>query len=514
MTNIVNISLQRFRNISIKYKLIAMVLSVSGCALIFASLSFLVYDRGQHRKKMIQDLKIQSEMIGNNCTAALLFNIPNDAQDIIIGMRANPNILLSGIYQSNGTEFALYVRSDLNPNLHLKMFTNSIHSIIPGGWVSKEHTLPKQLISEERAVFFNGRLLLVHPIVLDQEIIGTVVIESDLKALQDRLRNYIGTMATLISTAFIFIIILTSRFQTFITKPIFALTETAKRISEKEDYSIRVDQKCDDELGFLVNRFNDMLAQIEDRDIALRETSFKLENQTVKLGDELIVRQKIESQIKESLAEKEILLQEIHHRVKNNLQIISSLLKLQISEIDNLETTTQLQDCHDRVHSMALIHEQLYSSKDFSKINFNEYIRNLTNHLFHIYHQQIQNVDIDIQIKDVHIELNTAIPCGLLINELLSNSLKYAFPDLKKGRIKIQLNEESMPPESTQEINCRYHTLIISDNGIGIPEKVNPETSDSLGLRLVQALTKQLHGQITINRKHGTTYTIKFKEFI
>jgi PAS domain S-box-containing protein len=210
-------------------------------------------------------------------------------------------------------------------------------------------------------------------------------------------------------------------------------------------------------------------------------------------------RKTADEQLIKSLKEKEVLLQEIHHRVKNNMQIISSLLNLQTQYVDD-EAVDVLKESQNRVKSMSIIHEKLYRSNDFTRINIADYINSLVNGLFHSYAIKDDQVTLNFDIDDIKLNIETAVPCGLIISELVSNSLKYAFPD-GKGEIRISLKEVYDQIE-----------LIISDNGIGLPDDLDIAKNDSLGLKLVNSLTNQIDGQIELDRSQGTTYRIIFKE--
>lgn len=200
-----------------------------------------------------------------------------------------------------------------------------------------------------------------------------------------------------------------------------------------------------------------------------------------------------EEQIKTSLKEKEVLLKEIHHRVKNNLQIISSLLNLQSAEIEDPKAGQKFRESQDRVKAMALIHERLYQSSDLAKIDFSGYVRNLTGHLQRSYRVDSNRIRLDVEVDPVPMNLDVAIPCGLIINELVSNSFKYAFPNGAAGEIKVRFGEA----------NGNGLKLVVQDNGVGLPEGSNPEESDSLGLKLVRSLTEQLGGTIRYNSQNG-----------
>ena len=227
-------------------------------------------------------------------------------------------------------------------------------------------------------------------------------------------------------------------------------------------------------------------------------------------------RKKAEEQLKESLNEKDILLKEIHHRVKNNLMVISSLLSLQSRYIKDKDTLNIFKESQSRARSMALIHEKLYSSDDLKRINFGEYIRTLTTDLFHTYVTDPGLIKLDIDVDDVMLDINTAVPLGLIVNELVSNSMKHAFPGLY--RAEFADNAGTGKDEVMDEINVNfkperdYFVLIVKDNGIGFPEELDFKNTDSLGLRLVNSLTDQIRGCIQLKVDGGTEFKIKFKE--
>jgi PAS domain S-box-containing protein len=214
-------------------------------------------------------------------------------------------------------------------------------------------------------------------------------------------------------------------------------------------------------------------------------------------------RKQAEEQIKTSLREKEILLREIHHRVKNNLQIISTLLYLQSRSIKEKKASEMFKDSQNRIKSMALIHDKLYQFKDLGKIDVAGYIRDLATDLFHSYGIKPDGIKLKINVYEVLLGVNTAIPCGLMINELVSNALKHAFPDGKKGEIRIEL---------IRSVNEKTFTLIVSDNGIGFPEDLDFRNTKTLGLQLVITLVDQLDGIIELDRRRGTEFKITFAE--
>lgn len=205
--------------------------------------------------------------------------------------------------------------------------------------------------------------------------------------------------------------------------------------------------------------------------------------------------------IMQSLHEKEILLKEIHHRVKNNIQIISSLLKLQSHHVENEEVLSVLKDSQSRVRAMALVHEKLYKSHDLSHIDINDYVQSLMVNLFSTLNVHSSLINFEIDIDKISLNIDTAIPLGLIISELFTNSIKYAFPETKKGLLKISL--------------CKLEdkfSITVSDNGVGISKEIDPVNSTTLGLQLISALAKQLHGNFGFKVENGTEFTMVFKE--
>jgi len=207
-----------------------------------------------------------------------------------------------------------------------------------------------------------------------------------------------------------------------------------------------------------------------------------------------------EEKIKTSLREKEALLKEIHHRVKNNLQVVSSLLGLQSRLVNDEETRKMFLESQNRIHSMALLHESLYQSNNLSRIDFPDYIRQLASHLFHSYGVRAERIHLRTNLDELYLHLDAAVPCGLIINELVSNSLKYAFPDGREGEVRIELREHS-------EGLAR---LVVADDGIGLRSDINWSTARSLGLRLVRSLAEQLGAKIEVKSTPGTEVQLIF----
>lgn len=220
----------------------------------------------------------------------------------------------------------------------------------------------------------------------------------------------------------------------------------------------------------------------------------------VAIHQDITEQKQAEEKIKASLKEKEVLLKEIHHRVKNNLGIVSSLLQMQCRRTQDPVVTAILRDSQNRIASIALVHEKLYRSEDLADIDFAQYIPDLTTHLFDSYNVSSSQIKLNIQVDNASLDIETAIPCGLIINELVSNALKYAFVGNRGGKIEVKFYQKS-------ESNL---ILIIKDNGVGLPENFDSKKTKTLGITLVQGLVKQLRGKLEIDSQQGTEFKITF----
>ena len=213
-------------------------------------------------------------------------------------------------------------------------------------------------------------------------------------------------------------------------------------------------------------------------------------------------KQKANAIITKALKEKELLLREIHHRVKNNLQVISSLLSLQSRFIEDENALEAIKEGRDRVKSMALIHQNLYQEDNLTGIKVQAYFEKLVNSLFNSYNISPERIKLDTDIQDINLDVDTIIPLGLIVNELVSNALKHAFPGNRKGTISIQLKEEPMGLQ-----------LQVADNGVGWKREINIEQSDSFGFRMINAFKNRLEAQLEIENNSGAQITMLIKEY-
>jgi PAS domain S-box-containing protein len=218
---------------------------------------------------------------------------------------------------------------------------------------------------------------------------------------------------------------------------------------------------------------------------------------------DLSKRRSAEMKVRQSLQEKETLLREVHHRVKNNLQVISGLLNLQSMYIDEQESKDIYKESQNRIKTMALIHEELYQRDDLARIDFAEYISNLLANLFASYSVNRERVSLELDLKSASMVLDTAIPCGLIVNELVTNSLKHAFADGMAGEVGVAFSGSS---------EAGYQ-LRVWDSGSGMPDDLDFRRTRSMGLKLVAILTEQLDAGVTLDRDGGTAFTITFQEY-
>jgi PAS domain S-box-containing protein len=243
----------------------------------------------------------------------------------------------------------------------------------------------------------------------------------------------------------------------------------------------------------LKNAYDQMENRVKERTAELLITNEALQKEIIehKIDEEKIIA---------SLKEKEVLLKEIHHRVKNNMQIISSMLGLQSSYVKDTQYNSLLKDSQNRIKSMALIHEKLYQSDNMANVNFFEYLKTLSINLYQSYGIDMERIKLEIDVEKLNLNIDTAIPLGLITNEIVSNSFKHGYPNGRSGKIYINI----------KNIQNNEYEMIIKDDGIGIPDGVNLNNVKTLGLSLIHALVEQIDGKIEIFSKNGLEYKIRF----
>jgi two-component sensor histidine kinase/HAMP domain-containing protein len=350
------------------------------------------------------------------------------------------------------------------------------------------------------------------PIVLNDITIGNIYMGFSLSAVNAKIRDLRNSIGIVSLGLFIITSLLVFFIGKVFTQPLAKIVKAVNKITEG-DLSQRVQVKSNDEVGFLAQSFNKMVEKIANSNHEMDKINKELENRVKERTQELegalkslqrenFERKKAEVEISKSLHEKEVLLKEIHHRVKNNLQIVSSLFFFQSKQVTDPSMIEMFRDGQNRVKSMALIHEKLYQSGDLANIDFKEYIKKLTTFLFQSYGVNQTKIKLKNNVQKVDLGVDTAVPCGLIVNELISNSLKHGFTDRTEGEIRIDMGYD----ENNKLL------LKISDNGKGIPKSFNIQNSESLGLRLVYNLTNQLNGTVDFYNNNGTMVKIIFPD--
>ncbi len=291
----------------------------------------------------------------------------------------------------------------------------------------------------------------------------------------------------------------------YIRKPLNMdeVLSTLREVLEKQHLVIenrRLLQEVQRELAERKRAEEELRRHRDNLEEMVKERTAKLAKANDELQREIKERKRAEEQIKASLAEKEVLLKEIHNRVKNNMQIISSLLNIQLIHIKDPSVRKTFMESQNRIRSMAMIHEKMYESENLTRVDFAEYVDSLTVDLLQAYDVNPDTITLNKNVENVYLDVSMGIPCGLIINELVSNSLKYAFPGGQPGEVNIDFR-----------LKNNEYQLTIGDNGIGFPKYLDFRKAESFGLQLVMLLIKKLGGTINLNRKRGTFFKVIFK---
>ncbi|MEG4443929.1 PAS domain S-box protein [Microcoleus sp. AT9_B5] len=268
-------------------------------------------------------------------------------------------------------------------------------------------------------------------------------------------------------------------------------------IQHSQLWGLLIAHQCDRSRNWQESEINLFQQLVNQLAIAIQQSLLYQQLQA-----ELSDRKQAEANLKNSLREKEILLKEIHHRVKNNLCVVASLLELQSNTVADPQVSKMFEESQNRLYSMALIHEKLYRSTNLAQINFGEYLEDLVSNLFHSYNISNNQIQLQVLAEPISLNLETATPCGLIANELVSNTLKHAFPDGTTGTVSVECYQTS-----DREIH-----LLVKDNGIGFPQNLDFRKTHSMGFQVVCTLTEQLEGSIEISREVGTSFHLKFNE--
>ncbi len=519
----------RFRSLSIKRKLLIVMMAISTVALTAACAAFVFVEMRSFRETMVRDLSALAEVIGHNSSASLVFSEPLDAGETLKSLEAKPPVTAAWLYMADDRLLARYLRDDV-----------------------EEVPSPPPPPRRDNHRFTAERLIIQRTILLNDRKIGGIVLMSDLKGMQSMLKRSLITIAGVLLGSFLLTYLLSSRLRNVISDPITELAEVAKKISRDKDYAVRVMRHEQDDIGSLFDAFNDMLEKIHRRDTELvgakrkAETSAEeagdllatmeqvnlelerevrerrqieselkhhraqlehvVEERTAQLTDanlqltqEIEERRRAEKDIRRALEEKVVLLGEIHHRVKNNLQIVASLLEMSRHRARTPEAAEQLGEAHAKILTMALIHSQLYRNDRFEEVNMERHVRELFTHLSNLYGKT--GIDVRTHMSGLRLPITQAIPCALILNELISNAFKYAFEGRDHGKLRISMTK-------AERATIR---LEVRDDGRGMPEDLDVDRADSLGLKLVRNLAVyQLKGKLHMDGRPGTRVRIVF----
>lgn len=379
--------IDRLHNLPLHRKLTAIIVITTVAAIFLSSIATVFHDVYTFRNLMTSELETTADVIGANGRAALRFEVPSDAEATLSSLQAKSHISSACYFTPDNELFAAYISEGYEPVMPDMPFKEGIE-------------------------FTDQEMIAVKHIYHDGDFIGSVHIVSNLSVFYTQLKRSVVAAVMIIIACSALALAIALRVLHVIAAPIDNLIATANRASHSRDYSLRATKFANDDMGSLFDEFNGMLQLIQQRDTELEQ---RVLERTSALSD--------------SLEEKVILLKEVHHRVKNNLQIIASLLSLQSNQIEDEDTLQLFTNSGNRVRAMAAIHERLYLSEDLAKIDFVGYIEALAGSLFRSYNIGSQNVRLVTNLEDLSLDLDRAIPCGLMLNELVSNSLKYAFPD-------------------------------------------------------------------------------------
>ena len=466
-------------HLSIKHKLVLMIMGVALFALVFAGVVLVRSHLQSLKTNLSRNLSVLAGTIGFNDRAALYFEDKEAARNILSSVKEEPQVQFAAVYNSEKNIFVQYSRDPKVPFRGRSTDGYGVH-------------------------FVDGGVEVLKPIILKDKEIGAIYLFSDLREYQNAFWESLIFFGITLALTLVLCLALAVRIQAFISKPILKLADTAGYISLNSNYSIRVVREEKDEIGTLYTGFNTMIEAVENRENELVAYKDNLENmirkRTQELEAEINIRKKIENDLKGSLKDKEILLREINHRAKNNMQIISSLLWLQAYKISEKEYADKFRDCSLRLQTMSMIHENLYDSEHLHDIDLNALISKLIDNLATSYKTE-QNIQFHLDIEEIKLDIEKNMLCGLIIHELVSNALKHAFPNGREGMITIRGRSNVK-----DQVELR-----ISDNGAGFDDAFNLDDVNSVGLQLVTSLVRdKLKGSLHLSRSPESEFIITF----
>lgn len=451
-----------------------------GVIVLFVTIAFFAIELISFRQLVIESTVPKAEMVAIHLRRPLVMHDAWSAQEILATLASDPSIVGAYLFNNDAKPFAYYQRQQ-SPG------TGTLRKPeIP--LADKEEILPL-LASKSHQVLFSLQYLSVFvPIVQNNETIGTVYLVSTLDPFYLRLLWWL--FAAVIATVFATTIGLTiaRKMQRRISDPLSELAGMMRQVTEDGDLTPRSLVRGEGEIATLAGGFNQMLEAINARDNELLTINFGLEGRIAERTEELTL----------AVQEKELLLREIHHRVKNNLQIISSLLSLQMKKIHDPLASQALRTSLSRIRSISLIHEQLYLVGPQAATNdLGTYLRDLSQEIFRLHSISPERIRLHLDLAVVRIDFDRLIHLALIFNELLTNTFKHAFPREGSGDVTIHLRQRG-----------NQIVLTVQDNGEGLPPNFLLETTPTVGLQLTRNLIRQAKGQFNLLRNAPGTEAV------
>ena len=454
-----------WNRIGTKFFLVSSLLVGLMCVFIF------LYFPPQEERTLVGALRARGHsiagMMAYNLSAAVTFDDLEAIGAVVRGARQNPDLVYAVVTGRDGR----VLLADGRPRADRAAFLEAA---------------AEDPISADGLVFRVAEAVVFRGLEIGRVHLGFSL--ENLKAEARRIRGLVGIVSL---GVFLLGMGLLYGLSALVTRPLRQMTETARLIAAG-DLTRRTSVSSRDEAGQLAASFNDMVDKLAGAQRDLESANQSLEQRV----------EERTSKLRASIREKEILIQEIHHRVKNNMQIISSLVSLQAGRIQDPAMKDIFLVTKDRIRSMALVHEKIYRSKDFSRIDFVDYVRNLVTQVFRSCGAPADAIRAEVEGEPVYLNISTAVPCSLIVNELVTNAMKHAFPGGRPGRLTVGVSTLT---------DGRYG-LTVADDGVGLPAGFDFAQTNSLGLQIVGLLVQQLDGTIEVDGRQGSRFAIAFRE--
>jgi two-component sensor histidine kinase/HAMP domain-containing protein len=466
---------------SIKVKLIMLLTLLVSVLAIFLAI-YLPHKFEHERFAALEDkAKTICAIAGSTVVSSVLFNDPQSLKEDIAPISNNNDIAYIIIVNNNNKILYSY--------RYTKVILDSSF-LIP--YDIDIHNYPVIKVSNN--------------ITLNNNVIGRLFMGFSSAAIKDNMAQLKTEILVIIVFIFLMGIMASLFIGIFFTRPIKSIMQATSEVA-KGNFEAKANIYGRDEVGVFAVRFNEMVLKLKtfytELDGMVKDRTLQLQEINERLQNEIIERANAEIQIKASLEEKNVMLKEIHHRVKNNMQVISSLFYLQSRKVKDKEVAQLFTESQNRILSMSLVHENIYQNNDLGRVEFYQYIIKLLNNVRSSFKDESAGIAISTDIDNLKFTVDTAIPLGMIINELITNVFKHAFKPLPgkelttDKRLLIRLKEDDIIK------------LEVIDNGCGIPEEVISKKTGTLGMELIKGLTRQIDGKLSIINDHGTKFIVE-----